>query len=473
MADRFSMTGMPGNFEIPDDEDVNLEEQRARQQLKAMGVPEAEIEQAIQQMKNLSSGPMAQRLEQDKEKLIEEIQDQLGVDRSEAAKVLNDMTAAAKKMFGSPEGIMDSTFENEDDEPSGIRFVSPEEFAELTDQVDDEDFEDEDFDEEDDFDEEEWLNSDSGDQPEALDDETVDGIFDDLMSGRTPRMPTKGSKKFNINGSFQTVSTPDSFGVIPYTRNSMIYENVISLLGDEPIKIEELPESMDGHNLNPAFADLETLEYIDNNDKFVLFKGIPRDENNVPIYVAMIDFMGELQIIVPHYGNPYAQDGSIFNKDTDSHLFRADEKSGDLKLDKDADIEKIKAGLELLLYENKRPILSINQFGRVIQTPTQYNGPSSVIKIGKMRASDSEQAEAFKRDFDLTPEKNVFDFYIKLGYDYPARTLNKLSEYLFNLDFNSNDKLQTYELKADINEKIYIDLDLGAFPDNLPKWLME
>jgi hypothetical protein len=37
-------------------------------------------------------------------------------------------------------------------------------------------------------------------------------------------------------------------------------------------------------------------------------------------------------------------------------------------------------------------------------------------------------------------------------------------------DFNENGKIQSSELKANGTGDLYVDLDLGALPDNIMKW---
>ena len=76
-------------------------------------------------------------------------------------------------------------------------------------------------------------------------------------------------------------------------------------------------------------------------------------------------------------------------------------------------------------------------------------------------------AKLFKRDFDLDQDLKVYDFYVKFNYEYPASTLDEIADYLSEIDFNENPKLQTLELKGDINGNIFVELDLGNLPDNI------
>ena len=475
MADnRFSISGMGENFDIPDDDEISPAEERKRKMLKQFGMSDKEIDEAIEAMKDFNPKETLEQLNAgDRSSIIKQVQEDMNLSKEEAEEFLNGIESMAKSLLGK----LDESFSNN---PNSNPFNIDKDDYETLDDFDD--FDDEDFeeDEEDDSSQQFPLPQQSNEEDESEEDEISDNIenmFDELVGGGTSA-PSKSNKKrrnkININGSFESLTTSAAFGVIPLSKDDRLLEKFQSAYGNGPYSVSSFSEEIQGYNLNAAFAELSELKYVDSNEKFIIFEGVPKDPTDSGIAVAIILNGDEFEFIIPEYGNPYDKlSGTLLNKERDPHLYRVNEKSGDLELDKGIDYIKIKTGLDLLTYENKRTILSVKDFGDVIPTLSSFQFPSNRIKIGRIKANDSAAARLFKRDFNLDIDSTIFDFYVRLGYQYPERNLEEVNKYLLGINFNTNIKMQTYELQADFQGNIFIDIDLGALPDNIRKWIMD
>jgi hypothetical protein len=308
----------------------------------------------------------------------------------------------------------------------------------------------------------------------AKKDQGLLGMLNDKLNkgkNKEEEIVEESDLKQNYCNNFEVLMEPTSFGVIDLIKNPDIYLDFKKIYGDsKEYLLSTFAPTVNGYNLIKGLNDIEKISYISNNDKFILFKAIPKDSNKEGMVVAFIQQDRQtFEFIIPQYGNSYDIDnGELFDKFNDTHLFNPD---GTLK--SPVDLKKIDVGLDLLTYEERKPILSVGGFGEVTSSPTIIEVADDKIRIGKITSNESKQAFIFKRDFDLDKNRKVFDFYVKFKNDMPPQVLNAISEYLVNIDFTTNPKIQTYELRASSDEKIYIELDLGGLPGHIFKWSNE
>jgi hypothetical protein len=278
----------------------------------------------------------------------------------------------------------------------------------------------------------------------------------------------------NIGYKYEIVNTPNSFGMVECENNPNIYEKFKEIYGDKDYyDVNIFVPKVDGYNLIDGLSRVKKLEYLFHNNKYMLLKAIPSISEE-PFVIALIYNDHEFELVIPEYGNTYdLETGELFDVILDANLYHL--VNGEAILKNPLNLAKIRAGLDLVLYEKKKPILSISNFGKVINSPSVHPERADLMKLGRIKANDSSVAKLFKRDFDFDPNQDVFDFYVKLPYEYPASVLAPLGRYLLNIDFNTNKKMQSLELKAvsGSNGYIYVELDLGEFPDYINLWSKE
>jgi hypothetical protein len=295
------------------------------------------------------------------------------------------------------------------------------------------------------------------------DEEDIIGEDEDLI----PRV--------NENSSYGIIDTPNSFGMIACEPSPYIYENFKSIYGDhEQYNLDIFVPKIDGYNLIKGLSKIEKIEYINHTDKYIIFKAIPKSPTDEGFVLSLIYSDHEFIVVVPEYGNTYdINTGNLLDVIVDADLYKVS--NGEPVLKQPLDLKKIRAGLDLVLYENKKPVLSIANFGKVINSPSAQPEKTDMIKIGRIKSNNSAVSNLFKRDFDFDTDQEVFDFYVKLPDEYAVGTLVPLAKYITNIDFNTNKRMQTLELKAVSGSKgyIYVELDLGDFPDNIRKWSKE
>jgi NACalpha-BTF3-like transcription factor len=269
---------------------------------------------------------------------------------------------------------------------------------------------------------------------------------------------------------YDILSEFDSYGVVVYERNTNILADFVAKYGEKSrYDIAMFQPDIKVSNAIPGLTNLKYFEILESNDKFILCKGIPGYDFYEPFYVAIIQLDGQFEMVVPEYGNSFdAATGELYNMNEQSQLFI--ETPTGKRLMRPADLNKIKSSLDLALFQNKKPLLSITDFGKVVVDFNVSEGYSQSIKVGKIVSNETENARLFKQDFNLDPEQTSFDFYVRLKKQYSEQTLNNIVDYLVNIDFNDNNKIKTFELKVSQNQ-MYIDIDLDGLPDNIDKWI--
>jgi hypothetical protein len=277
----------------------------------------------------------------------------------------------------------------------------------------------------------------------------------------------------NICGNFEVLADNESFGGVVNYIDPLIYEKFKKVYGEPPYKLTSL-SSLQGYNLIKGLENVKELNYISHTDKYIMFLTHSENPNKEPfLFVVTQASDSVFEVLVPQYGNAYDMFTEFsFDRETDSHLYELE--GVEIKnLKKPIDYTKVSIGLDLLLYEQKKPILSIKDFGEVLTSMTPITFSSNVLKIGRIKSNESKFAKIFKRDFNIDDDKNIFDFYVKFKEEFKPQTLEALQKYVFSLDFNSNSKLQTYELNCDSNHNLFIELDLGELPNHILKWIKD
>jgi hypothetical protein len=281
-----------------------------------------------------------------------------------------------------------------------------------------------------------------------------------------PEKRTEGS-------SFKVVSDPDSLGAVIHNKNEYLYETFVKAFGEGPVyEMKIFAPNVGVSNIVEGMEYLTKLEYVGHNDRYILLKGIPSVENLESIIIAVIQNGKDIELVVPKYGNTYNfDDKRLYDKELDTDVYVETPKGKVLM--NPVNIEKIKVGLDLALLENKRPISSIADFGKVLISIEEVEGSGQFIKMGRIQSNESFSAIVFKKDFDLDLDKKIFDFYVKLPKKHSKKTLEAVRDYLLTINFNENNKTLNSELEATSNKSIYLNLDLGDFPDNIIEWMKD
>jgi hypothetical protein len=269
--------------------------------------------------------------------------------------------------------------------------------------------------------------------------------------------------------NYEVFFEDNNFGVVKYQRVDNIYDAFKRRYGNGPsFEVSLFTPEIVVSNAIEGLREIKFLEYIEHNDKFILFKGIPLTDNLEPIILAMLYNDNKFEMVVPEYGNSFdVETGLLYDKQKDKNVY-IETPDGPI-FTSPYNMDKIKVGLDVAFFEEIRPILSIADFGRVIPETTQVTESGMWINFGKIQSNESPMARMFKRDFDIDLDKKIFDFYIKVNGSFSFQVLNKLKEYLGTIDFNTNLKIQTYELKA-ARDKLFIEMDLGMLPNYITKW---
>lgn len=268
---------------------------------------------------------------------------------------------------------------------------------------------------------------------------------------------------------------------VPCKKDPNLKQNFENAFGKDDIplkKFDDIPlctavsgDSDDGYLL----GYMSNFKVADYQDKYVLLYGEPnkdiiKDKYSFGAFIAMIeDPDGKFSIVLPEYGNTF---------DINAKMLYAANEPDDL-FDDDGnfmalDINKIEAGLNAALYYPKDVLVSPLKFGTF--TYQEEKLPESVklvdrIKIGVLTDNGSADASLFKKDFDLDPNKTVFDFYVKFSSNMTAAEANAINE-MFAKDATNSAIFTDSELKAD-GDDLYITFDTDSFAGLLDKWLRE
>jgi hypothetical protein len=273
---------------------------------------------------------------------------------------------------------------------------------------------------------------------------------------------------------YGTLVDPDSFGAIDCDTDFDMFAKFQKMYGYSennvyPVQLFiEQDGGIVGFNLLSDIEDISHFKYIEQSDKYILFKVVPKHDELEEYVIAFVMVEGDFTIVNPIYGNSYnTSNGRMFSKINDSDLYNIDKDTGKIEFTKGYDLNKIRDGLNLLLYTHKEPLLSIERFGQVLNVADDRFSTSNNVLIGKIKSNESMVARMFKRDFNLQDDQLVFDFYVKVIGSYSDDNMFLLSNYLRELDYNSNGRMRTLNLNCDSYGKIYVELDLGSFPDRL------
>jgi len=272
---------------------------------------------------------------------------------------------------------------------------------------------------------------------------------------------------------YEIITQEDSFGFIKHTASEDIYENFKDVYGEGSYDLSMFA-TLQGYNLAPALQSIDKLEYLEHNDNYILLRAYSDSNNEIEDFVvAIIQMDDEFQMMVPMYGNTYnIESGNVIVKGIDDTLYLEEEKNDvvEVNLKNPLDLERLKTSIDIALYEEKRPLLSVQEFGKIFVAPAPSTFTSNFVKVGRIKAYDSKEVEMFKMHCDIDEDQEIFDFYIKLDDEYSARMLRAVQEYFKYIDFNTNEKIKNCELYSRNYEALYIELDLGSLPEFAHLW---
>lgn len=324
------------------------------------------------------------------------------------------------------------------------------------------------------------------DKGSSVTQEDIDRQFDKLFEGMRKSSDNEDQEEedgFEIEVSedrdslldYSTLYDGETYGMVAYERSPRLLEEFKEKYGDlERYDVKIFVPEIKVSNATPGLANIRSIDLVESNDKYILFRGIPGYQGMEPMYIAIIKFQGEFEIVIPEYGNSFEiATGDLFDHKEDAELF-LDTPMGKVLM-RPADISKMKTGLDLVLFEPRKPMFSIRDFGSVIVDPAKSEFASEYIHIGDIISNESEGARLFKKDFDIPEDSKSLKFFVKLKREYPEDTLNTLSNYISDaIDFNENSKVIMNELKYSSSGRFaYIEIDLGDLPDNIDRWSEE
>jgi hypothetical protein len=307
----------------------------------------------------------------------------------------------------------------------------------------------------------------------AASDEDVEKLLG-IASGEEDELFDDGEEQMT-SYDFDIIADNESFGAIVYIPSEHLYDEFKDIYGEGPYNLQTFVATK-GYNLIPAFSTMDTLTYIGNNEKYILFLAQSNDESIEDFVVAAIKSSEEVfDFIVPEYGNTFnIESGDAINKVLDTDMYREvkDDKGNiSLELTHPLDVDRVRGSLDLLLYEDKEPLLSAHDFGEIFASPTPSVFNSDFIRVGRIKCNNSKEANLFKMHCDLDEDKEFFDFYVRLSDELPVRTLDAIQKYFEHIDFNNNPKIAKAELKTKNYESVYIDLDLGGLEGFARFWV--
>jgi hypothetical protein len=423
---KFVISGMVDNVEIPDTEEDNEGEGRGNGLFK-MNVNKRDLPDFLRNMKKGAAKPQIPPEE------IDRIAKETGMDEKKILEMISQISDMFKEVVDDQFiDKMERMVEERGDELSQVDIDK--EFDKLFSKIKDK-----------------KLSEDEELEGEEVE---IDLLVDDRLSGK----------------NFEVLLDPPTLGVVPHQRTSKILDMFTSSFGQGPVyDIGVFSPNIKISNPIKGVAAISEIEYIEHDDSRIIFRGIPGDPKHEPFIVAVIINENSFEMVIPEYGNTYdVETGIPYHKENDSALY-VDTAKGKVLMSP-VDMEKIRAGLELALFEDKKPTLSPGEFGRIAQSKHKAEESGRWIKVGRIQSNESLSAKIFKKDFDIDDEKTMFDFLVRLPDEYPHKVLDALSDYISTVDLNDNGRIQSSELKANGTGELYVDLDLGRLPKNIIKW---
>lgn len=310
----------------------------------------------------------------------------------------------------------------------------------------------------------------------GLSEEQIEEMINSLQESEQEEVDpfTEPDKKIT-SYDFDIIGTNESFGVIKHIITANIHEEFKDIYGEGPYALSTFIATK-GYNIIPAFLTMDTLEFIGYSSKYILFIAKSNDDDVEEFVVAAVKTGdGIFDFIVPEFGNSYnIETGEAISKTLNVDMYNElEDKQGNitLELKYPIDLDRIKGGLDLLLYEEKTPLLALKDFGKVFEAPVPSIMTSDFVRIGRIRSYKSEEVNTFKMQCDLDEDMEFFDFYIQLGEQYPARTIDAIRKYLERIDFDNNPKICNSEVYAKNYNSVYIKLDLGYLEGFARHWV--
>jgi len=302
----------------------------------------------------------------------------------------------------------------------------------------------------------------------------VNKELDSLLA--TPNIPFDINKISSLKEEVSKVNIPfesgkisylikkNNFGPILFKSSNEIYSLFLKKFGNGDYNLKDMEKTgiLVNANYKEIFKNIETFELMEFSNNFILLFGKGKDGAQGIFVAAILNKNNEFELILPEYFNTFnLKTGKLFNKKKDIEYF---DKDGRFIFE---DKERIIEGLNLLLTEVKKPLLSIKEFGKIKIERENILGTADFLKIGKIISNESKDSLDFKRDYSL--EGTEFSFFIKFKKEYLREELETLFSLFSSLDFSENLKMNMEELRSDGN-KIFIELDLKDLPEKIIRW---
>lgn len=270
------------------------------------------------------------------------------------------------------------------------------------------------------------------------------------------------------NGKLDYLVDPDKFGSILYKKAPDLLER----FNKTGIKNwEDVPKNTIIYSSEDTPLDLvNELKLVDSNDQYLLYYMKPREDvenTTLGLYMAVIlNPKDEFEVIIPEFGNTYTG-SELYNCMDTPTLFN---KRGEFRL---FNIDKIHAELQVLLVEDKKPILNARGFGTITQQIVSPKRDNHLLKIGMIESNESTEVILLKKDGELDLEKTSFPLIINFGEIVDSEVLGFVSQWLSKVNLNDNLLMDSLELRTKNGEFLYVNMELSTVLDNIRRWYGE
>lgn len=268
---------------------------------------------------------------------------------------------------------------------------------------------------------------------------------------------------------------PEDFGSIPCIEDENIYDNFVKKFGTDSTKYIDRIGGIQKYVLDDVTSQLPInsitdLKYIGNDNKSILFYASTSIPNTFGFFISVFKNPdGEFEVYIPNFMNTFevfqeedSEEYSVELYKPLEHSFFTVEDNGATTFDL-LNIPLLIFATNFVLAPKKRVLLNPHQFGTIKNSRASIRGNTDMLCIGTIESNEGAEAILFKKDSDLDLDKKVFPMYIKFPEEVNEIALKKLSEILFEVDFNKCILFDNLELHHTNDGKLFVNLNLGEF----------
>ena len=306
------------------------------------------------------------------------------------------------------------------------------------------------------------------------DDENCDDENEDLEDSKDKDSQGKSSKKVSAKKSY-TLNEPDwlsghEFGTIECIEDPEIYEKFIKKYGYDSKTYADRIKGvqdfiLDKYTSQLPIGEINNMKYIKHDNKSILFYATTSIPDTFGFFVSVIETSdNEFAIYIPILMNSFNIDENdnvtLINPVEQQELFNiGDDGVASFK----GSIDALGLATNFMLAPKKRTLLNPHQFGTIRNIRASVTSSDRVLKIGIITSNESPEAVLFKKDAELDLDQTEFPLYINFQNEISKPALKKISEILFETDFNECPLFDNLELHHTLNGSLYVNIDLGEF----------